>query len=368
MYCEQCGSQVDTTTGVCAACAGRFQAGKGNTAVSRPRLEWRGGLLTGQSTELTSDYMIVGKDTASCQVVVDNDVVSFRHSALEVDGQFEVTLVDLASAGGTFVNGARISRQSLRDGDVVAFGPGEVTSCVFRAARAPLPALSAPFAPPSATVRVSTGAEQAATELTKKVKTASKDATQALKTFATNPVGGLPVAFEGLGPSRAMGVGLVFAAASTLLVFIGVYLSLPSFVKPDIGDSFKFLVFGVVPFASILAASAATRKMFGGTGSFGGDSLIAGASLLPFGFLVFVSGVLGLANLEVTALLVIFALCYSILILYTGCTRISGVPESKAAFAVPVMIIVSGWLTKILFGAILPSFLPSPTRVIPFGT
>jgi hypothetical protein len=215
--------------------------------------------------------------------------------------------------------------------------------------------------------RAGVGTQQTAAEISTKVRTASKDATQALKRFAANPVGGLPAAFEGLGESRAMRVGLVFGAAAILLVFVGVYMSLPSFMKPEIGDTFKFLFFGAVPFASIFAASAATRKVFGGAGSFGGDSMIAGAALLPFGFLVFVSGVLGLANLEVTALLVIFALCYAILILYTGCTRVSGVSESKAAFAVPVMIIVSGWLTKILFGAILPSFLPSPTRVMPFG-
>jgi hypothetical protein len=95
--------------------------------------------------------------------------------------------------------------------------------------------------------------------------------------------------------------------------------------------------------------------------------MIAGASLLPFGFLFFVSGLLGIANFEIAALLLIFALCYAILILYTGCTRISGVAESRAAFAVPVMIIVSAWLTKILFGAILPTFLPSPGRLSPFG-
>jgi hypothetical protein len=225
----------------------------------------------------------------------------------------------------------------------------------------------APAAATAAPVKARGGAEQAAAELSTKVKTASKDATQALKTFAANPVGGLPAAFEALGESRALRVGLVFAAASVVLIFVGVYMSLPAFMRPDFGTSLKFIVFGAVPFASILAASMATRKVFGGAGSIGGDSMIAGASLLPFGFLIFISGLLGLANFEVTALLLIFAFCYAILILYTGCTRVSGVAESKAAFAVPVMIIVSAWLTKILFGAILPSFLPSPTRVSPFG-
>jgi hypothetical protein len=150
-------------------------------------------------------------------------------------------------------------------------------------------------------------------------------------------------------------------------MFIGVYIALPPFSKPDFGDSIKFLFFGAVPFLSLLAASAATRKVFGGKGSFHGDCFIAGAVLLPFGFLVFLSSLLGLANLEIAALLLVFALCYGILMLYTGVTRISFVSESRAAFAVPVMIIVCFWLTKIIFGAMLPSLLPGPGRFLPFG-
>ena len=122
-----------------------------------------------------------------------------------------------------------------------------------------------------------------------------------------------------------------------------------------------------MPFVSLLAATASTRKVFGGLGSLHGDSFIAGAALLPFGFLVLVSSVLGLANFEIAALLVVFALCYGILMLYTGVTRISNVSDSRAAFAVPVMIIASFWITKIILGALLPSMLPSPTRFMPFG-
>ena len=214
--------------------------------------------------------------------------------------------------------------------------------------------------------QAASGQARVTPQVTAKVKEASKDATRAFKTFATNPVGGLPLAFHSLGPSRAMGVGIVFAVCSILCVFMGLYVVLPEFAKPDLSDSLKFMLFGAVPFVSLLAASAATRKAFGGNGSLHGDSFIAGATLLPFGLLVLVSSLLGLANLEIAALLVVFALCYCILMLYTGITRISNVSESHAAFAVPVMIIVSFWLTKIIFGAMLPSFLPSPTQLMPF--
>src|ERR1044072_2527988 len=96
-----------------------------------------------------------------------------------------------------------------------------------------------------------------APQMSAKVKAASRDATAAFKTFATNPVGGLPAAFSNLGPTRAVGVGIVFAAVSVLSVFIGIYIALPAFSKPDIGDSIKFVVFGAVPFLSLLAAAGA---------------------------------------------------------------------------------------------------------------
>lgn len=206
-----------------------------------------------------------------------------------------------------------------------------------------------------------------APQMSAKVKAASRDATAAFKTFATNPVGGLPAAFDNLGPARAVGVGVVFAVVSIFSMFIGIYIALPAFSKPDIGDSIKFMFFGTVPFLSLLAAAAATRKIFGGKGSYHGDCFIAGAALLPFGLLILLTSLLGIANLEIAILLFVFALCYGILMLYTGITRISQISESRAAFAVPIMIIVSFWLTKIIFGAVLPSFLPSPGRLFPFG-
>ena len=206
-----------------------------------------------------------------------------------------------------------------------------------------------------------------APQMSAKVKAASRDATAAFKTFATNPVGGLPAAFADLGPTRAVGVGIVFAIVSILSMFVGIYISLPAFSKPDIGDSIKFILFGAVPFLSLLAAAGATRKIFGGKGNYQGDCFIAGAALLPYGLLILLTGLLGFANLEISLLLLVFALCYGILMLYTGITTISLVSESRAAFAVPVMIIVSFWLTKIIFGAVLPSFLPSPGRLLPFG-
>jgi hypothetical protein len=34
--------------------------------------------------------------------------------------------------------------------------------------------------------------------------------------------------------------------------------------------------------------------------------------------------------------------------LYAGCSRIAGIPEAGAAPAVPIMLMLSGWLTKVV--------------------
>lgn len=191
-------------------------------------------------------------------------------------------------------------------------------------------------------------------EVGDKVKAASKDAAEAFKVFATNPVGGLPTAFESLGEARAIAAGIVFAAIFDLCVFLGTYMVLPPWGRPaGLVGFIKVLIFGAVPFVVLVGASALARRMFGGEGSVGGDSFIAGASLLPFGFVVLLSGIFGMSNFEVIIVLGVFALCYTILMLYTGCTRISKISESRSALAVPIMVIMSGWLAKILFTAML---------------
>ena len=96
------------------------------------------------------------------------------------------------------------------------------------------------------------------------------------------------------------------------------------------------------------------RKVFRGqSGTLESDVFIAGVSVLPFGFASLLAGVLGVGNLEVSAIVAVFALSYTILILYTGCTRISGISEARAVQAVPIIILIAGWLSKILFGAML---------------
>lgn len=187
-----------------------------------------------------------------------------------------------------------------------------------------------------------------------KVKTASKDALQAFKVFASNPVGGLSVAFESLGQARALGVGITFGAAFALCVLFGAYRLLPEWGRPHGFTGFiKILVVALVPFVSLLGASVVARKALRGEGGLGHDSFISGASSLPFACVVLLAGILGLGNIEVIAVFTLFAVCLTILMLFAGLTRICKLSERAATVAVPLMLIASAWLSKIIYTAIL---------------
>ncbi|HXO26757.1 MAG TPA: molecular chaperone DnaJ, partial [Thermoanaerobaculia bacterium] len=90
------------------------------------------------------------------------------------------------------------------------------------------------------------------------------------------------------------------------------------------------------------------RQIFRGKGRFAGDVYTAGAALLPWAFLVLAAALLGVANIEVIVVIWLFALTYSILMLYAGCSRIGGISEAGAAPAVPIMLLVTAWITKIV--------------------
>lgn len=80
----------------------------------------RGGpALTGEIRPVDRPLRI-GRAT-SCDIVLADLAVSRRHALIQWQGA-ELELEDLGSSGGTFVNGTRIDRCSLRLGDIVRFG------------------------------------------------------------------------------------------------------------------------------------------------------------------------------------------------------------------------------------------------------
>jgi hypothetical protein len=67
-----------------------------------------------------SSEVVVGRSSDLDMVLVE-DMVSRRHAKISVNGD-NVTIQDLGSTNGTFVNGERIERMALTDGDRVLIG------------------------------------------------------------------------------------------------------------------------------------------------------------------------------------------------------------------------------------------------------
>ena len=97
----------------------------------------------GQTQEflLSKPSVTIGRATTN-DVVISDPKVSRFHARVDCVGG-ECTLIDLGSANGTDVGGARVERARLRDGDVIEVGDARVRFA------APAPALEPDAAPPS---------------------------------------------------------------------------------------------------------------------------------------------------------------------------------------------------------------------------
>jgi pSer/pThr/pTyr-binding forkhead associated (FHA) protein len=98
----------------------------------RPRLESLDGDPDRQWT-IADRPLLFGRQ-AEGVVALQSAVVSRHHALVMADGA-GVWIMDLHSTNGTRVNGHRVERQLLHDGDRVAIGPLQL---VFREAREPL--------------------------------------------------------------------------------------------------------------------------------------------------------------------------------------------------------------------------------------
>ncbi|MEI8376369.1 MAG: FHA domain-containing protein, partial [Planctomycetota bacterium] len=129
-WLEDCGSRNGTAIG---SNGNKIQRAKlssddmvyfGTLSVPAARL-MAGGLALGSqlytAVKITGQTTLVGRDN-TCDLVLADPRVSRRHARLVRSGD-QVSIEDLGSPNGTFVNGLRISAlQTLRSGDLVAIG------------------------------------------------------------------------------------------------------------------------------------------------------------------------------------------------------------------------------------------------------
>jgi DNA-binding CsgD family transcriptional regulator len=79
------------------------------------------GSLRGKIIALEPGASILGR-AESAEVRMDDDGVSRQHARITLQDGIAL-LADLESTNGTFVNGARVGRLALRDGDRIDLGP-----------------------------------------------------------------------------------------------------------------------------------------------------------------------------------------------------------------------------------------------------
>lgn len=77
-----------------------------------------------KQVDLSAPQTRIGRG-ADSDIVIDRNQVSRSHAALEMVGPF-VTITDLASRNGVFVNGNRVESQLLRDGDNIVIGDCQI--------------------------------------------------------------------------------------------------------------------------------------------------------------------------------------------------------------------------------------------------
>ena len=174
-----------------------------------------------------------------------------------------------------------------------------------------------------------------------------QDSWIAVKTFMPNPIGGLLPAFGQLEQKRALNVAVLLGIIFEVCFVLGNSLISQQLNEADRTGFLLLIIIGIIPFVNLTITSGFARLIFKINGSLTGDLFIAGASLLPLGLLLSIGGILN--NWIISFILAIFALCYTILIMYSGCQKISNISEEKSALIVPIMLLVSGLPLTIIY-------------------
>lgn len=178
------------------------------------------------------------------------------------------------------------------------------------------------------------------------VKTVLEDTFRALVSLALNPFGGLLSGMLYLAKPRVMAVGIMFEAIANFCFVSGAYFGWRDWLA---FSPLELILVGLVPFVTVTLIMGIARLITRRRSSLAGDVFIAGASLLPVGFLVLATAISTLLGGQIILAIAVFATCYTILILYSGCTQIANLSEKTAALLVPLMLLVSGWLSYLAF-------------------
>lgn len=124
-HCPFCGQPIDPVTGACACSvspsSATVSAPSATAVATAPRLVGARGAYGGTIFEITGTEATIGREVGNTVQLDRDNTVSRRHARLikQADGW---VIRDEGSSNGTWVNGVRITEQTLRPGDEVQIG------------------------------------------------------------------------------------------------------------------------------------------------------------------------------------------------------------------------------------------------------
>jgi len=106
---------------------------------------FRGNVLV-RTEQFSREIIKIGR-LATAHLVLDDEKISRIHAVVEVTPEGGISIIDMGTAEGTFVNGKKVSRSPLKLGDEITVGGVRIV--VEGAAEARAPSAPAPNASPA---------------------------------------------------------------------------------------------------------------------------------------------------------------------------------------------------------------------------
>lgn len=119
--CPFCGGRKDPATGACACSVVSAPTMATPPVSAGPRLVATQGPYLGSIYSLEADVVTIGRDESNTIAFTQDNTVSRRHARIQRSGG-AFTIYDEGSSNGTFVNGIRVTEQTLKSGDEIQVG------------------------------------------------------------------------------------------------------------------------------------------------------------------------------------------------------------------------------------------------------
>ena len=191
-------------------------------------------------------------------------------------------------------------------------------------------------------------------QATAAAKEASQQAVGAAKLLLNDPIGGIAKAYESLGPTRALPVGIVFLAVLFVIhllaqIFGAMNLDSLTGGRNSGGFNFKNYLWSLVAVllfvATLIGVCTLVRIKSNPKLAFSADIFLVGTSLLPLGLSILAFGLFNsilrpnifLVLVDMSVL--IFGFTLTVFLLFSGVTKIHQVTERAATIWVPLMLV-----------------------------